>query len=49
LLKRPLGRSSHKPVAWYKGFLYQTASWKTARRIVAKVEFPSISTQCESG
>ena len=24
---------------WYKGFLYQAASWKTARRIVAKVEF----------
>jgi len=49
LLKRPLGGPSHKPVVWYKGFLYQTASWKMARRIVAKVEFPSISTQCESG
>ncbi len=24
---------------WYKGFLYQAASWKTARRVVAKVEF----------
>src|SRR5262244_4083411 len=23
----------------YKGFLYQAASWKTARRVVAKVEF----------
>jgi hypothetical protein len=22
----------------YKGFLYQAASWKTARRVVAKVE-----------
>ena len=30
---------SHKPVVWYKGFLYQAASWKTARRVVAKVEF----------
>jgi hypothetical protein len=39
LLKRPLGRPSHKPVVWYKGFLYQAASWKTARRVVAKVEF----------
>jgi len=39
LLKRPLGRHSHKPVVWYKGFLYQAASWKTARRVVAKVEF----------
>ena len=39
LLKRPVGRRSHKPVVWYKGFLYQAASWKTARRVVAKVEF----------
>jgi hypothetical protein len=38
LLKRPLGRPSHKPVVRYKGFLYQAASWKTARRVVAKVE-----------
>jgi hypothetical protein len=34
-----VGRLSHKPVVWYKGFLYQAASWKTARRVVAKVEF----------
>src|ERR1700687_1153812 len=40
LLKRPLGRPSPKPVVWYKGFLYQAASWKTERRAVAKVEFP---------
>ncbi len=26
-------------MVWYKGFLYQAASWKTARRVVAKVEF----------
>jgi hypothetical protein len=39
LLNRPLGRPGHKPVVWYKGFLYQAASWKTARRVVAKVEF----------
>jgi hypothetical protein len=26
-------------VVWYKGFLYPAASWKTARRVVAKVEF----------
>jgi hypothetical protein len=41
LLTRPLGRPSHKPGVWYKGFLYflyQAASWKTARRVVAKVE-----------
>ena len=38
-LLKPLGRPSHEPVVWYKGFLYQAASWKTARRVVAKVEF----------
>ena len=39
LLTRPVGRPSHKPIVWYKGFLYQAASLKTARRVVAKVEF----------
>jgi hypothetical protein len=39
LLTRPVGRPSHNPVVWYKGFLYQAASWKTARRVVAKVKF----------
>lgn len=39
LLTRPAGRPTHKPLVWYKGFLYQAASWKTARRVVAKVEF----------
>jgi hypothetical protein len=39
LLTRPVGRPGHKPVVWYKGFLYQAAGWKTARRVVAKVEF----------
>jgi Transposase DDE domain group 1 len=39
LVRRPVGRPRHKPIVWYKGFLYQTASWKTARRVVAKVEF----------
>jgi len=38
LLTRPVGRPSHKPVVWYKSFLYQAASWKKARRVVAKVE-----------
>jgi len=38
LVPRPVGRPSHRPVAWYKGFLYQAASWKTTRRVVAKVE-----------
>ena len=38
LLPRPVGRPSLKPSVEYKGFLYQAASWKTARRVVAKVE-----------
>ena len=39
LLTRPIGRPSHKPMVRYKSFLYQAASWKMARRVVAKVEF----------
>jgi hypothetical protein len=38
LLRRPAGRPSHKPIVWYKSFLYRAASWRTARRVVAKVE-----------
>ena len=38
LLKRPVGRPRKKPLVEYKGFLYQAESWKTARRVVAKVE-----------
>jgi Transposase DDE domain group 1/Domain of unknown function (DUF4387) len=37
LLTRPVGRPSSKPVVWYKSVLSQAASWKTARRVVAKV------------
>jgi hypothetical protein len=37
-LPRPVGHPSHKPIVWYKGFLYRAASWTTARRVVAKVE-----------
>jgi len=39
LLTRPVGRPAYKPIVWYKGFLYRAASWTTARRVVAKVEF----------
>ena len=39
LLIRPLGRPTYKPLVRYKSFLYQAASWKTARRVVAKMEF----------
>ena len=38
LLPRPVGRPSIKPLVEYKSFLYQAASWKRARRMVAKVE-----------
>src|SRR5208282_4774476 len=34
LLTRPVGRPSYKPVVWFKSFLYQAASWRTARRVV---------------
>jgi hypothetical protein len=39
LLTRPVGRPRYKPVVRFKSFLYQAASWQTARRVVAKVEF----------
>jgi len=38
LLPRPVGRPSKRPLVEYKGFLYQATGWKTARRVVAKVE-----------
>ena len=38
LLKRPVDRPSQKPQVEYRGFLSQAESWKTARRVVAKVE-----------
>jgi len=38
LLPRPVGRPSSRPLVEYKSFLYQAASWKKARRVVAKVE-----------
>ena len=37
LVPRPVGRPSKKPLVEYKGFLYQAAGWKTARRVVAQV------------
>ena len=38
LMPRPVGRPSKKPLVEYKGFLYQAAGWKRARRVVTKVE-----------
>jgi Transposase DDE domain group 1 len=34
-----VGRPRRKPLARYQSFLYQAASWKRPRRVVAKVEF----------
>ena len=39
LLRRPVGRPSYTPVVRYTSFRYQAASWTTARRVVAKIEF----------
>jgi hypothetical protein len=39
LLKRPVGRPPEKPIIWYHDFFYQAASWKSPRRVVAKVEW----------
>ena len=41
LLPRSVGGPSKKPLVEYKGFLYRAAGWKTARRVVAKVEHHS--------
>jgi PAS domain S-box-containing protein len=39
LLTRPVGRPPKKPIVQYYSFRYQAASWDTARRVVAKVEW----------
>ena len=39
LLKRPVGRPPHEVRRYYANFRYQAASWKTPRRVVAKVEW----------
>jgi hypothetical protein len=38
LLKRPVGRPPIEVRRYYAGFSYQAQSWKTPRRVVAKVE-----------
>jgi hypothetical protein len=37
LLKRPVGRPSHKPKVFYRSFRYRAASWECARRVVVRV------------
>jgi hypothetical protein len=39
LLKRPVGRPSHKPKKFYASFRYGAGSWECARRVVVKVEW----------
>ncbi len=39
LLKRPVGRPSLHVRRYYANFRYQAASWRTPRRVVAKVEW----------
>ncbi len=39
LLRRPVGRPSHRPKVFYHSFQYQAKSWQQARRVVAKVEW----------
>jgi len=39
LLKRPVGRPSGEVRRYYANFRYQAQSWKTPRRVVAKVEW----------
>jgi len=38
LMTRPVGRPSRKPKVFFHDFLYQAASWKSSRRVIAKVE-----------
>jgi hypothetical protein len=39
LLKRPVGRPPNEVLRYYANFSYQAQSWKTPRRVVAKVEW----------
>ena len=39
LLTRPVGRPPKKLIVRYHSFRYQAASWKIARRVVAKIEW----------
>jgi hypothetical protein len=39
MLTRPVGRPPTKPIVLYHSFRYQAASWKIARRVVAKIEW----------
>ena len=38
-MTRPVGRPSRKPKTFFHTFSYQAASWKSPRRVIAKVEW----------
>ena len=39
LMTRPVGRPSKKPKTFFHDFSYRAASWKSSRRVIAKVEW----------
>jgi len=39
LITRPVGRPSRKPKVYFHAFSYRAASWKSSRRVIAKVEW----------
>jgi Transposase DDE domain group 1 len=39
LMTRSVGRPSRKPKVFFHDFSYQAASWKSSRRVIAKVEW----------
>ena len=39
LLKRPVGRPPNEVRRYYANFSYQAQSWKTSRRVIAKIEW----------
>ncbi|MCG2819273.1 MAG: IS1380 family transposase [Actinomycetia bacterium] len=41
LMTRPVGRPSNKPKILFHDFSYRAASWKSSRRVIAKVEWHS--------
>ena len=49
LLTQPVGRPSHKPLVWYKGFLYQAASWKDSATGGGQCGVPFWGVVSESG
>ena len=39
LMTRPVGRPSRKPKVFFHSFSYRAGSWKSSRRVIAKVEW----------